>query len=212
MRAFGEIIGYKLTPDHTEIKIAMKGNLEKHIKRYSIDGKLAGELRLNDGRNISIEQRKKLYACIKDIAMYCGEYPEYSKELLKYFYMSRTGAEYFSLSNCSMELARDFINFIIEFAFENDIPFSDAGINRTDDIEKYLWYCLEYKKCCICGLDGEEHHEDAIGMGRDRLVYDDSKHKKICLCRKHHTEAHKTGVETFCKKYHVFGIIYRRED
>lgn len=211
MRAFGEIIGYKLTPDHTEIKIAMKGNLEKHIKRYSVDGKLAGELKLNDGRNISIEQRKKLYACIKDIAMYCGEYPEYSKELLKYFYMSRTGAEYFSLSNCSMELAKDFINFIIEFAFENDIPFSDAGINRTDDIEKYLWSCLEYKKCCICGQSSETHHEDAIGMGHDRLVYDDSKHKKISLCREHHSEAHKIGVESFKKKYHVFGILFRKE-
>lgn len=212
MREFCEIIGYRRLEDNTEIKVSLKGNWEKHIKRYSVRGKLEGELKINDGRTISVEQRKKLYACIKDIAMYCGEYPEYSKELLKYFYMSRTGAEYFSLSNCSMELARDFINFIIEFAFENDIPFSDAGINRTDDIEKYLWSCLEYKKCAICGRDSETHHEDAIGMGHDRLVYDDSKHKKISLCREHHSEAHKIGVESFKNKYHVFGIIYRREE
>lgn len=212
MRAFGEIIGYKLTPDHTEIKIAMKGNLEKYIKRFSKDGKLAGELRLNDGRTISVEQRKKIYASTRDIAMYCGEYPSYMKELLKYFFLERTGDEDFSLSNCSMTLARDFISFIIEFSFEHNIPFSDLGVHRTDDIERYLWSCLEYKKCAICGRDSEIHHIDAIGMGHDRLVYDDSKHKKISLCREHHMEAHKAGVETFCKKYHVFGIIHKRKE
>lgn len=211
MREFCEIIGYRRLEDNTEIKVSLKGNWEKHIKRYSVNGKLAGELKINDGRTISAEQRKKIYASTRDIAMYCGEYPSYMKELLKYFFLERTGDEDFSLSNCSMTLARDFISFIIEFAFEHNIPFSDLGVHRTDDIERYLWSCLEYKKCAICGRDSEIHHIDAIGIGRDRLTYDDSEHRKISLCREHHTEAHKTGVETFCKKYHVFGILYRRE-
>ena len=212
MKNYCEIIGYKLEKEHTEIKVAMKGNWSMHIKRFAKNGKLGGELKIDDGRTISAEQRKKIYACVRDIAMYCGEYPEYTKELMKYFYMERTGIEHFSLSKCPMTLARDFISFIIEFAFENDIPFSDLGINRTDDIEKYLWSCLEYKKCCICGAEAETHHIDTIGMGRDRLHYDDSEHRKMALCREHHTEAHKAGAETFCAKYHVFGIKYRREE
>ena len=206
-----EIVGYKLLDGHTEIKVKTKGNLEKHIKRFSKDGKLNGALKLDDGRTISAEQRKKIYACVGDIAEWSGAYPEYTKQLLKCFYIARTGIEDFSLSDCSMSIARDFISYIIEFSFEHNIPFADLGLNRTDDIGKYLWSCLEYKKCCICGLDGEAHHEDAIGMGRDRLHYDDSKHKKICLCRKHHTEAHQAGIESFRKKYHVFGILFRKE-
>ena len=210
MKNYCEIIGYKLEKEHTEIKVAMKGNWEKHIKRFTKNGKLGGELKIDDGRTISAEQRKKIYACIADISEWSGAYPAYTKQLLKCFYIARTGIEDFSLSNCSISVARDFISFIIEFAFEHSIPFADLGLNRTDDIEKYLWSCLEYKKCVICGIDAEEHHIDTIGMGRDRLHYDDSEHRKISLCREHHTEAHKAGVETFCARYHVFGIKYKR--
>ena len=204
-----EIVAYKLLEGHTEIKVKTKGNLEKHIKRFSKDGKLNGALKLDDGRAISAEQRKKIYACVADIAEWSGDYPEYTKQLLKCFYIASTGMEDFSLSNCSMSIARNFISFIIEFAFEHNIPFADLGINRTDDIEKYLWSCLEYKKCCICGAEAETHHTDAIGAGRDRLHYDDSDHKKMALCRVHHSEAHNIGVDSFNEKYHVFGVVYR---
>lgn len=65
----------------------------------------------------------------------------------------------------------------------------------------------------MCGRPGEIHHVDAIGMGRDRNRVDDRRMRKICLCREHHTEAHKIGQPTFMKKYHVHGIYYeeRRE-
>ena len=41
-----------------------------------------------------------------------------------------------------------------EFALENGIPLSDNAIERTDDIGRYLYYCLLHKKCAICGKDG----------------------------------------------------------
>ena len=169
------------------------------------------EMRFDDGRIISIEQRKKAYATIRDIADYTGYLPEEQKEWLKYLYIQKTGDDYISLSDCSMDQAREFINVILEYAIESGIQLSEQAINRTDDIGKYLYFCIKHKKCAICGPAGEIHHEDAIGMGNDRKTLDDSNHKKICLCRKHHTIAHQMGVERFTKMYKVYGIIVKEE-
>ena len=169
------------------------------------------EIRFDDGRIISIEQRKKAYATIRDIADYTGYLPEEQKEWLKYLYIQKTGDDYISLSDCSMDQAREFINVILEYAIESGIQLSEQAINRTDDIGKYLYFCIKHKKCSICGQDGEIHHEDAIGMGNDRKTLDDSNYKKICLCRKHHTIAHQMGVERFTKMYKVYGIIVKEE-
>lgn len=169
------------------------------------------EMRFDDGRIISIEQRKKAYATIRDIADYTGYLPEEQKEWLKYLYIQKTGDDYISLSDCSMDQAREFINVILEYAIESGIQLSEQAINRTDDIGKYLYFCIKHKKCAICGQAGEIHHEDAIGMGNDRKTIDDSNHKKICLCRKHHTIAHQMGVDRFTKMYKVYGIIVKEE-
>lgn len=175
--------------------------VKKHIKK--------AEMRFDDGRSISADQRKKAYATIRDIADYTGYLPEEQKENLKYLYIQRTGSDYISLSDCTMDEAREFINVILEYAIENGIPLSEQGINRTDDIGKYLYFCIKHKKCAICGQAGEIHHEDAIGMGNNRNKIDDSNYKKICLCRKHHTIAHQVGVERFSNMYKVYGIIVK---
>ena len=167
------------------------------------------EMRFDDGRSISIEQRKMAYATIKDISDHTGYLPEEQKEWLKYLYVAQTGGEYISLSNCSMDEAREFINVILEYAIENGVQLSEEAVNRTADIGKYLYFCIKHRKCAVCGASGEIHHEDAIGMGNDRKTVDDSKHKKICLCRKHHTIAHQMGVERFRENYKVYGIVVK---
>lgn len=201
---------YRETESGTELLVTVPdrqiGSMltEKCIKR--------AEMRIDDGRTISIDQRKKAYATIRDIADYTGYLPEEQKEWLKYLYISRTGNDYFSLSDCSMTTAREFINCILEWAIENGVPLSENAIERTDDIGRYLYYCLKARKCAVCGKDGEIHHEDAIGMGNDRRTLDDSNHKKICLCRLHHTIAHQKGVKAFTECYKVYGIIYREDE
>lgn len=200
---------YREIDSGTEIIIRVPGRKigdvlkDKKIKK--------AEMRFDDGRSISIEQRKKAYATIRDIADYTGYLPEEQKEWLKYLYIQKTGDDYISLSDCSMDQAREFINVILEYAIESGIQLSEQAINRTDDIGKYLYFCIKHKKCAICGQAGEIHHEDAIGMGNDRKTLDDSNHKKICLCRKHHTIAHQMGVDRFTKMYKVYGIIVKEE-
>lgn len=133
---------------------------------------------------------------------------EEQEEWLKFLHEERTGERPFSLSDCSMDTAREFLNTILEYALKEGVPLSDAGVNRTDDIGRYLYYCLKHKKCAVCGLPGEIHHVDTIGMGRDRRQVDDSEYRKICLCRKHHTIAHQRGMQAFEGMYHVYGIKY----
>ena len=193
--------------DDTRLMIRIQG---KKLKDMFLDKRIkTAEIRFDDGRMISALQRKKAYATIRDISDYTGYLPEQQKEWLKYLHIERTGADYISLSDCTMDEARGFINTILEYAIEEGIPLSDLAINRTDDIGKYLYYCIKHKKCCICGRPGEIHHVDTIGMGNDRRKLDDSDHRKMCLCRNHHTIAHSRGMTAFEKMYHVYGIVVK---
>lgn len=204
MYAIATLNQYKETDKGTELYITIPDKkigeilVDKHIKK--------AEMRFDDGRSISADQRKMAYATIRDIADYTGYFPEEQKEWLKYLYVAKTGKEYISLSDCSMDEAREFINVILEYAIENGVQLTEQAIKRTDDIGKYLYFCIKHGKCAVCGVKGEIHHEDAIGMGNDRKTLDDRNHKKICLCRTHHTIAHQMGVERFQNSYKVYGI------
>lgn len=207
MHTLADIKQYRETQNGTDLIITIPDlQLGTMFQRKAVR---KAEIRFDDGRHISAEQRKKAYATIRDIADYTGYLPEEQKEWLKYLHISRTGDDYFSLSDCSMDTAREFINTILEYAIEEGIPLSESGIERTDDIGKYLYFCIMHKKCAVCGKPGEIHHEDAIGMGNDRRKVDDSNHKKICLCRLHHSIAHQKGVIEFRKSYKVYGIVVK---
>lgn len=204
MYAVATLNQYKETEKGTELYITIPDKkigeilVDKHIKK--------AEMRFDDGRSISADQRKMAYATIRDIADFTGYLPEEQKEWLKYLYVAKTGKEYISLSDCSMDEAREFINVILEYALENGVQLTEQAINRTDDIGRYLYFCIKHRKCAVCGIQGEIHHEDAIGMGNNRKTLDDSNYKKICLCRTHHTIAHQLGIERFQKSYKVYGI------
>lgn len=164
------------------------------------------EIRLNDGRTISIDQRKKIYATFNDIAYYSGHVPDEIKDLLKYEFIAKTGCDYFSLSNVDVTTAKDFLQFLIEFCIENDIPTKDNLLERSPDIAKYIYVCTLNKKCCITGGKAELHHEHAVGMGRNRKEIIHEGMYIIPLCREKHSECHIVGQVSFNNKYHIFGI------
>lgn len=212
MYGTGEIVYCGNRAGNSIIRIELPGlELIKMIKEKSVS---MCTVWIDDGRSITAEQRKKAYAMIADIAEYTGEVPEVTKEWLKYLHISRTGCSYFSLSDCSMDTARQFINTMLDLALEWGIPLAEGGVYRTDDIHRYLYSCLKNRRCAVCGRSGEIHHVDAVGMGRNRQTIDDSAMKKICLCRRHHEACHRSGDMDFLKRYHVYGIYYdeRRED
>ena len=209
MYEYANIKAYK--PDHrgTHLQIFIP---DQHLEQAIVKKKIRDCLVwLDDGRHISAEQRKKIYATIRDIADYTGYAPEEMKQRLKLEHIIRTGCEEFSLSDCTMDTAREFINTMLDMALEMGIPLQDFGSDRTDDRDHYLWACLKNRRCSVCGRPGEIHHEDTVGMGNDRRTVDDSENKKICLCRIHHTEAHTIGKSSFRRKYKVYGIKYSEE-
>lgn len=164
-------------------------------------------IRFNDGRTISPGQRKKIYAVIRDISDYTGDVPEYLKEYLKCSYIEEHGGDWFSFSDCTMTEAREFINYLIDFCFENKIGTQDTMLNRTDDISYYLYSCLAHRRCAVCNGKGEIHHCEGsrVGMGFNRSKIGNIGKKAICLCRRHHNEAHKSEREFF-DRYHIYGI------
>jgi hypothetical protein len=170
---------------------------KKEILRYSTNGKLQGELRLDDGKLITAEQRKKIFATIKDFSLYTGYDAEYARHLLTLAFCYETGIEPFSLSDCNIEIAREFISYLIDFCIDNDIPLSEAAIEHTDDIDKYLYICIKKSLCCVCGKLG--------------VVYSLSNSNKISLCNKHHDEAKIKGLIEIKKLYKVYGIKVKEE-
>ena len=206
MYEVADILRYKVDESGTTLEIHIpKLNLQdaiedKHIRQIG--------LWIEDGRHITSLQRKKAYATIADIAYYTGNTSEYEKEEMKFMYMQESGHKYFSLSDCSIDTARDYITFILDFALKHGIALTDTGLNRTDDIGKYLYSCLKYKRCCICGKKADLHHVQAIGRGYNRKHVDDRELLKMALCREHHTESHTIGQHEFSKKYHVYGILF----
>ena len=200
---------YRIDQDGTVLQIKIP---DVDLSQYIVEKKAwYAEIRIDDGRTITYLQRRKAYATIRDISSWTGYLPEEQKEWLKYLYIERTGNTYFSLSDCSMDTAREFISIILDYALEEGIPLSERGIERTDDIGRYLYSCIKNKRCAVCGRPGEIHHVDAIGAGRDRRHVDDSGYRKICLCREHHTAAHQRGMKAFEQMYHVYGIVVQED-
>ena len=186
--------------------------LKCHIPNELIDERfladvMYGEIRVDDGRRISSDQRKKIYALLKDIADYTGHHPEYLKEHMKYDFMVKEDREYFSLSNIDMTTARYFIEHLLEFCFEWDIPLNANTVVLAREINNYLYLCLVHRKCAVCGEKADiHHHEHLVGMGMDRNNHDHINSKYIALCRKHHNECHTIGHKTFEEKYKITSI------
>lgn len=163
------------------------------------------ELRLDDGRTISAEQRRKIFALVRDIALWSGHEPEYIRSYLMWDFCLKNSIDDFSLSDVDMTTARYFITYLIDFCFYHNVLTKDTLLNETDDIGKYLYLCLEHRKCAICNAPAEVHHVDRIGIGRDREKVVHVGLRAIALCRKHHDEAHRREKELFEENY-VYGI------
>lgn len=211
MYELAKLTGYRIDQDGTELKVYIPNvNLQEIIESKKM--KNAG-IWLDDGRHITALQRKKAYATIADIARYTGYMPEEAKELMKYEHIARTGCDYFSLSTCTMDTAREFINTLLDFSLEHGVVLEDLGINRTDDVSKYLYFCIKHRVCAVCGKPHADIHHcegSRVGMGSNRNKIDNKGRLLLSLCREHHTTCHYDELKFF-EKNHVYGIVYNDE-
>ena len=166
-----------------------------------------GDLLLNDCRMISRQQQKKIYAMIGDISDYTGHHVEFLKSYLKCEYIKMYGGEWFSLGYVDMTTARKFIEFILYICFEWEVPLKLNTVDLTRDVNNYLYLCLKYRKCAVCGCHADiHHHENLVGMGMDRAKHNHIDSRFIALCRVHHNECHNIGHKMFEDKYKITAI------
>ena len=163
----------------------------------------ACEIQLDDGRTISAEQRKRIYATLRDISAWSGHTPEEAKEWMKYDFIAATGGKYFSLSDVDMTTAREYLSHIIEFCVINGIPCEGSLLERSEDIGRYLYACVLYRRCAVCGKKADIHEYDRVGAGRNRESIHHLGQRVQPLCRIHHREVDDIGQKSFDEKYHL---------
>lgn len=169
---------------------------------------------LDDGRHINAQQRRKIYALIGEIDEHVNGIRtaagmDEQKQLLKMEFMLKrmTDAErrMFSLSDCSVTTASNFIGFLIEFILANDIPTKFPLVEQADDVGRYVYACLLNKKCAVCGRKADLHHAEGshVGNGFNRDEVHHLGREALPLCREHHTECHAMPEADFLEKYHL---------
>ena len=198
MNVTAKVIGY----DGNTLVVIPDEAIDREMLRKKVN---TVEIRLDDGRSISAVQRKKTFAIIRDISLWSGHEPEWLRQFMTWDFCGRRGIEYFSLSDVDMSTARQFISYLIEFCFNHNVPTKRPLIEQSDDIGRYLYLCLEHRKCAVCNAPADVHHVDRVGIGRNREKICHLGMRAVALCRKHHQEAH-SGEKEFFEKHNIFGI------
>ena len=163
------------------------------------------EVRIDDGRSITNDQRRKIYATMRDIADWSGDMPDSIKAFFKWTFCGDNQYEDFSLSDVDRETACEFLTYLIDFCIQNGVPCSDPLWDRCEDIERYMYACVMTRTCCITGRKNAQiHHVDRVGMGRNRDTICQVGMRVVPLSADLHTMIHISGGEKeFYEKHHI---------
>lgn len=171
------------------------------------------ELSVDSEKEITIDQRKKAFAMLNDIAEYTGYSLREIEEMMKIRYISMLkNPKFFSLADCTRETATEFIQFMINFCLEQSIPFTTKVFDEIQQSYALRVQLLKHRICYVCGkVDADLDHVDTIGSGRNRRTVNQVGYYAWTLCRTHHNERHKIGVKSFAQKYQVIPIKLTKE-
>lgn len=188
---------------------SLKKQLEEHLRKLKIT--------VIPIKKLTKAQNGLIHVLLKQFADELGWTMQDMKEYQKEQFALSKDLEKFSTASCDMEMANDFIAFIIEQALENEINLyilnknsnkykSILNIDKTT--ERYVIACLRAKTCAICGRKGADlHHWKTIASAAGTYENDDGlKTPFMSLCRIHHNEFHEIGQKEFEEKYHIEGV------
>lgn len=161
------------------------------------------QIDIEDGRTISPDQRKKIYALMADISEFTGYTRNEVAASTKFEYLVETGKTYFSLSDCSVETANNYLTWILNFCFKNNIPFTTKTWDMIPTDYNLMIQCLRHRRCCICGKHADIDHANTVGMGRNRKKINNRNHWFLPLCREHHQQRHQLGLNSFIQLHHI---------
>lgn len=159
---------------------------------------------IQDGKRITVKQRKKIFALVNDIEAHTGNPREWIREMFQDYVTFLNGySKRFSLSDCTRKQAGELIDVILEWVFVNDIPLNYKTSDLMKQDQTFLYLATVHRKCVICGKHAELAHYHAVGRGRNRRKIDHTDNKVLALCREHHQTQHDMGMESFNAKYHL---------
>ena len=214
--AHAEIVGNKivLTVAVEKVLPGLKEEMEEILNNYIIE--------VIPVQKMSQSQNALIHVLFNQFAYEKGWEMLDMKNFLKEAFGLAYDIFDFKTSTCDMQLANEFIAFIIEFAINWDVNLyimnkkdrSTRHILEIDNItQRYVIACLKKKMCAICGKVHDEynsielHHWKSVSAAKGEYKYDNGLSTPfISLCTQHHSEFHSIGVETFKNKYHIEGV------
>lgn len=166
-----------------------------------------------DAEEISGDQRRKIFAICGEIAIWSGHDKELVRKVQTADFL-RANIEQLQLSalslaitgNCDKGTATLFIDYLINFCLENNVPTARPLQEYADDLERYTYAALLHKRCVVCGKKADLHHVDQVGMGYNRETKPQLGALVMPLCREHHSEWHTIGRTAFENKYHAVPV------
>lgn len=201
-------------------KIILELKEELNIERLKTifngyDGERQAELFIKDPRGFTPQQRRFVFALMQDIYIYTGEPLESLKDVFYWQFRYFTGKN-ISLSNESentVDEVSTLSELILDFIFENNIPFREGYEIPPQNTQYYFYKCVTTRTCCICGKKNADidHFDKALGR-RKRSEVDHTEFNFAALCRTHHQEKHQIGIAAFKNKHHVIGIKLNQDE
>ena len=161
-------------------------------------------IEIQDGKKITVKQRKKIFALVNDIEGHTGQPRDWLRLMFQdYVTMLKGYSKRLSLSDCTRKQAGELIDTIMAWVFQNDIPLNYKTSDLMKQDQTFLYLATVHRKCVICGKYGEIAHHKAIGRGANRKKMDHYGYEVLALCREHHQSQHNMGVESFDKLHHL---------
>jgi len=169
------------------------------------------EIYLHDGRQISPDQRNKIFALVGEITEWMSGFDR--RRMV--FNETLTAMQLNYLIEISPETVRRQLTqnycrlnhidlFSLAARSEDTIDMSTA--RDFEDIGRYLYACVANRRCAICGGKADIHEVDRVGNGRNRRQIHHLGQRVQPLCRKHHDEVDAIGQQSFDRKYNVTWI------
>lgn len=167
------------------------------------DGLYRANITILDPRGITADQRGYIYGLFNDISEYTGYPLEVVKDFMKGEFCTNVMTEWetFSLAYNQMSIydAGQFIEYIIEWCFQHEVPFRHQQYFVGSEHTRMLFLYLKYRRCFISGDKGDVVPFVPVGMVRNRSRF-------MCLRRDYQIEQHTIGLTAFCEKYKIIPI------
>ena len=212
MRA--EIIGRK----GNEITLKLFDELtDEEVSRYKIGERLFAVVELFDPDSITNEQRRHIYALLGDFSDYTGYTLESAESLFKVKFMHHEFLDELpslGTNNMTKTMAGKFIEYIVIWFIQNEIPFRKDQIYLPTESSRYIYWATVTRHCVVCGQQRADLHHatNLVGRGGNRKTHDHWNSTFLALCREHHNTVHAMGLTEFMKKYVVKPIKLSRKE